>query len=195
MKALLISAEFHAELPGWLVRGALCAINSIFWALLLDFRHPWEMAGMVAGVGCWVAIFAGICARVMRSGGWSLRVGAALKAAAWIKIGLTVAGWLLLATVSGLGLGGGAEQIAFLGMVDLMLGMAALWLVALVAGLGDPAKVAGLDSFGWTTLTTVTEGALMALVIGALAAMVMAGWKFREGLSARRPFPADRSMD
>lgn len=177
MRTLFESEAFQAELPGWGLRGALCAANSAAWAWLLGFRAPAEIAGMVAGVACWVAVFAAGCAWTPRPARWRQPVVvAALKWAAWIKIGLTAGGWLLVGLANALGFEN-LSPMALLGTVDMLLGLGALWLVALLAGLGDPGRVAALDSFGWTALATVTEGALMAGVIMAFAALVWAFWQ------------------
>ena len=188
MKALWESAEFQAELPGWALRGTLCATSSVGWAWLIGFQSSSEFAGMAAGVACWVAVFAGICAWVTPAvPGSQLEWVIALKWAAWIKVALTASAWLCYAGASAVGLND-LSQMAMLGTVDLLLGMASLWVVALAAGLPDPGHVATADSFGLTTLTTLTEGMLMALLIAGLAVAVWIGrrmlvasascWKF-----------------
>lgn len=178
MKTLLESAEFQGELSGWAVRGVLCALNSAFWAFMLGFQQPAEFAGMAVGVAFWVAVFAVLCAWTPRAGWWRQpRFGAALKRAALIKIGLTAAGWLCFAAASQVRTSG-AEALTMLGMVDMLLGLAALWVVGLACGLSDPSQVAALDSFGWTALTTVVEGALMAALIGGIALGVLVWWRW-----------------
>lgn len=174
----ITQAAFEDELPGWVLRGALCAVNSAFWAWMMGFQHPAEIAGMATGVAFWVAVFAGVCAWTPRSAWWQqAQIGPALKRAAWIKIGLTCSGWLLLAGASLVHISG-AEALAMFGMVDMLLGMAALWLVSRVAGIPDFDQISRLDSPGWTALTTVVEGALMAAVIGVLALAVLAWWRW-----------------
>jgi len=186
LKTLLESAEFRAELPGWALRGLLCAATSAFWAALMGFQSPAEIAGMVAGFACWVAIFAAGCAWLRRSAHWGqTRVVAALKWGAWGKVGLTVFAWLLFA-------GGGAlqsddlSQIGIVVSVDMLLGLAALALVAFAAGMGGPEAVPKPDSFGLTALTTVTEGLFMAMVIAGLALLVWGGWQVWDVLQKRR---------
>jgi hypothetical protein len=176
LKTLLESDEFRAELPGWLLRGVLCAANSAVWAVLSGFQAPEEIAGMLAGVVFWVAVFAAVCAWMPQAARLNqLRIVAALKWAAWIKIGLTAFGWLVFAgaKVSGID---GLAGVVLLGTVDLLLGIGALTLVAFAGRLSGPEQVAFADSFGWTALTTVTEGALMSLVIAALALGVWTAW-------------------
>ncbi len=178
MNALIDSAAWRDELPGWAVRGVLCAANSAFWAWMLGFQAPVELAGMAAGVACWVGIFAVLCVWTPPAARWAYpQFAAALKWAAGIKIGLTAAGWLGFAGAS-LVRTSGAEALAAFGMADVLLGMAALWMVSRVAGIPDIEQVARLDSFGWTALTTMVEGALMAVVIGLIALVVFGWWRW-----------------
>jgi len=195
MKTLLASEEFHAELPGWALRGVLCAANSAFWAVMMGFQQPTEIAGMVAGVASWVAVFAGLCARTRLADRLRQpRIGAALKRAAWIKIGLTAAGWLSVAGTS-LIRASGAEALAVFGMADVFLGMASLWLVSQAAGVSDIDQVGRLDSFGWTALTTIIEGALMAAVIGLIALAVLGWWRWGGFERIRKIVSPVRSAD
>lgn len=183
MKTLLTSAEFCAELPGWVLRGVLCAATSAFWAVLMGFQAPAEIAGMVAGVAGWVAVFAAGCAWLQRSPRWqTTSVVAAIKWAAWIKIGLTAGCWLVYLGASAIGF----KDMALLSLVDTMLGLVALAAVAYLAGMTGPETVATADSFGWTALTTVTEGLLMALVIASIAVLVWGFWQVRDVLQKRR---------
>jgi hypothetical protein len=178
MKALLESEKFQTELPGWALRGVLCAANSAFWAWMMGFQQPEEIAGMAAGVAFWVMVFAGLCAgaplleRLKQP-----QFGAALKRAAWIKIGLMAVGWLAFVGAS-LVRTPGVEALAAFGMADMFLGMASLWLVSRAAGVSDLDQIGRLDSFGWTTVTTIVEGALMAVVIGAIALVVLGWWRW-----------------
>jgi hypothetical protein len=173
LKTLLESDEFRTELPGWALRGVLCAANSACWAWMMGFQQAVEIAGMVAGVACWVALFAAACVLVPRLAWWKqFQVAVVLRQAAWIKIGLTAAGWLIFALASATGLAE-IQQLAMLGMIDMLLGIAALSLVALLGGMSGPEQVAAADSFLWTLATTVTEGALVAGVIVGIAVAVL----------------------
>lgn len=188
MKKLLTSAEFRAELPGWALRGVLCASTSAFWAVLMGFQAPAEIAGMVLGVAGWVAVFAAGCAWLQRSPRWqTTSVVAAIKWAAWIKIGLTAGCWLVYLGASAIGF----KDMAMLGLIDTLLGLFALMLVSFLAGMTDPETVATLDSLGWTALTTMTEGWLMTLVIAGIAALVWGCWQVRDALQKRRVPYAD----
>lgn len=195
MSVMPESAEFRNELPGWAVRGVLCAANSAFWAWMLGFQAPVELAGMVAGVAVWAGIFALLCVWSPLPARWAHpQFAAALKWAAGIKIGLTAVGWLSFAVASHVRTSG-AEALAALGMVDMLLGMAALWLVSRVAGIPDFDQVARLDSFGWTALTTMVEGALMAAVIGLIALLVLAWWRWGGLARLKTIFSPVQSLD
>lgn len=181
MKAIWESEAFRSELPGWTLRGVLCAASSAGWACLMGFQAPAELAGMLAGVAFWVVMFAMACARMSPSlVGQQSEACTALKWAAWIKIAFTAAGWLVYAAASSARLHD-LSQIAMLGTVDLLLGMAALWTASAVSGMGDPGQVAAADSFGWTMFTTVVEGALITALILGIALGV---WILRRMLSA-----------
>lgn len=193
MRTLLESETFQDELPGWALRGVLCALNSAFWAGVMGFQDPAEIAGMAAGVAFWVGAFAGLCAWAPGPMGRKLpQLAAALKRAAWIKIGLTAAGWLLLAGASALNMEG-AEVMGMFGMIDTLLGMSALWVVSQVGSFPDIIQIPQVDSFGWTTLTTIVEGALMAALIGFIALAMLAWWRVQaefvrqQGLISIRP--------
>lgn len=191
MRALLLSREFRAELADWTLRGLLCAATSAFWAALTGFTSPAEIGGMFCGVAGWIVAFALVGASARRTpnaaprdshllNDYRARAGLAdaLGRAAWMKFGLTGAAWLLYGFAGFFGLQN-LLQIALLGMTDTLLGLAALWAVSWVAGVVSPDRVAGLDSFGWTLLATLTEGALMAFVIAGLALLLVAFWRVR----------------
>ena len=187
MRTLLESEAFRAELPGWALRGCLCAASSAFWAVLIGFQAPAEIAGMVTGVAVWVCVFAALCSWTP-SLAWlkQPQMAAALKHAAWIKLGLSALGWLCFA-------GRFAPYFAFLqwlglcGIVDMALGIGALSLVALLAGtFRSPEQISRLDSFGWTALTTVVEGALMAVLIGVIALAVLGWWRLKARVGRQR---------
>ncbi len=195
MKLLLESARLPSELGGWALRGGLCAATSVFWACVAGFTDPQEIAGMAAGVAVWVTLFAGYCvwhAQAPRPG--MERFGPALKAAAWIKCALAAAGWVTFALCSLLQ---GIEGIIGAGFLfllpDCLLGMAALHLVGAISGLGDD-RLPRADSFGWTALTTMVDGAMFTLVIVTLAMGVLAWWRFAPRLLAWLRFSPTRSV-
>lgn len=69
--------------------------------------------------------------------------------------------------------------------MDMWLGVIALRFVAAVSGIGTPEEIAAVDSFGWTTLTTTTEGSLMALLIVALTVFIWVFGLLRNALQKR----------
>lgn len=185
MKALREIAGFRAELPGWALRGGLCAAVSFVWALLMGFDAPAEIAGMAAGVAAWVVLFAGYCAwpgRAVRHG--RQPIGRALKLAAWIKFGTSAAGGLFYLLLSL----GPKNVLVSLGMVgvmpDWLLGLASISFVTRLSGLSMDA-LGRADSFGWTALTTFVDGALFLAVIGVLAVAVLLWWRFAPGIRAK----------
>ena len=195
MKTLFESEAFCAELPGWTLRGVLCAASSAGWAWLMGFQAPAELAGMLAGVAFWVVMFATACARMSPSfAGQQTEACTALKWAAWIKIALTAAGWLVYAAASSARLHD-LSQIAMLGTVDLLLGMAALWTASVVSGMSDPGQVAAANSFGWTMFTTVVEGALITALILGIALSVWILRRMFLGIRTNANFPPIRVTD
>jgi hypothetical protein len=170
--------RFQNELPGWLLRGALCAANSAVWAALIGFQAPAEIAGMLFGVVFWAALFAAACAVVPVSQPWFPEAAAALKWATWIKVGLMAAAWLVYVAASAVHF----ERLAGLAMfgtLDVLLGLVSLGVVSKVAGLVGPEAVTAANSFGLTALTTVVEGALVGMVVVGLAACVWGAWRLR----------------
>jgi hypothetical protein len=179
MIAVIESERFPRELAGWGLRGVLCAASSFWWALVSGFNSPAEIAGMAAGVIVWVALFAGFCV-------WQLTTGArgpaqlvpALKMAALIKFLLSAAGWAWFAICALFQSGTSVLDAGlFLMMPDCLLGMASLALVGALGG-GKMDQLPRLDSFGWTALTTLVDGALFLVVIAALAGAVLLWWRF-----------------
>jgi hypothetical protein len=185
MKAVIESEWFARELGGWGLRGVLCAAVSFGWALVAGFTAPVEIAGMVAGVAAWVAIFAVVCAwpaqsRITCPAKWV----PALKVAAWIKFAFSAAGGAVF-WASSLGVQNTILDAGIVGvMPDALMGMLALGLVGVVSGHGGD-QLPKLDSFGWTALATFVDGILFALVIGVLALAVLAWWRFGPGLLAK----------
>ncbi len=188
MNAAIDTDLFCRELGGWALRGIGCAALSVFWAVMTGFQHPAEIAGMVFGLAFWVTAFAALCA--WRPGPATLgesRWVRALKLAVVIKIGfilLGALGWLTARSIGG-------EFLMLAAMLDPALGAAALWLTGLIGGFDGIDHLCRLDSFGWTALVTIIDGALMALVIGAIAAAILGWRKLRaSGLLQRLLSPA-----
>lgn len=186
MIAVIESGRFPRELAGWGLRGALCAASSFWWAWIAGFDSPAEIAGMAAGVIVWVGLFAGFCV-------WHRTAGArgpaqlvpALKIAATLKFSLSAAGWVWFAVCSLFKSENTILDAGFLlVMPDCLLGMASLALVGAIGG-GKVDQLPRLDSFGWTALTTLVDGALFLVVIAALAVAVLLWWRFGPELRRR----------
>lgn len=166
--------QFGRELPLWAVRGILCAAPSALWAVIGEFKQPAELAAMVLGTGLYIAGFAWFSAwPVMAANAARRQLVRALKMSAWIKpamvVGLGAAGMVF----SGRWQDGGAW---FCGMFpDMFCGFGSVSLVSWLAGASD-LGLAHLHSFGWTTLTTLVQGALISGLIVILAAGVLAWW-------------------
>jgi hypothetical protein len=183
MNALFASPGFRREMPGWVIRGVICALNSVYFAVIASFQSVPEFAGMVTGVLIWAALFAAACAWFPSSRRFhGHRIDEALRWAVWLKVGMTVAGWSLVGISEFLGLQGWGD-LGMVGTLDTIIGLVSLWLVGLIAGLKDPALIASLDSWGWTTVVTVVDGALMAVVISSLAVVVLGWWRLPAAIS------------
>jgi hypothetical protein len=168
-------SAFQDELPGWALRVGLCAFPSFFLAIVVGFNQLGEIAGMVLGVAAWVVLISAACAWLLQSGsaGWT-RAVRALEVAVVIKFLTMLLGWLVVFLLKGSIAPGLANLLGYFLNLDMALGMAALWLVGQIAG----ADIEKLNSFGWTTLTTVVEGALMTAVIGAMALVILGWWRW-----------------
>lgn len=169
-------ARFGRELPLWALRGVLCAVPSAFWAVLADFKHPAEIAAMIAGTGLCIAGFAWFSAgEVMTTTPGREQFVRALKMSAWLKaasllgVGLT---WIAVAVwhaPAGAGLA--------LGVVpDMWAGLGSLSLVGWLAGVKE-LGLSQLDSFGWTLLATLVQGALISAELALLALGVIGWWR------------------
>lgn len=185
---------FHQEMRGWALRGILCALSSFYWAYVAGFRQPMEILGMVTGVMGWVLIFAWLTSRILPARKIGLRTVEALKRAAWIKFGVTGAGWLIFGLIGTLGLRG-TEHLAILGMVDMWLGFVALGLGNLLGGFHGENHIASLDSYGWTAFTTFIDGALFAVVIGLLTCLILGWWRLRDNSGMKKELSPVRMTD
>jgi hypothetical protein len=186
MKPLLTSERFQAELPGWALRGVVCALMSFYLAIQGGFGNPAEIAGMILGVGFWVAVFTWAATWLPANLGsrWA-RIGQALKKAAWIKSGITLLSWLLILGLQSSSLFPAMGPDRVLLVPDMLLGWAALRLVGWAGGFRHLGKISSQDSCGWTALTTIVDGALMAVLIGLIALVVLGWWRLREDSDSR----------
>jgi len=175
MRQHMDQSRFMSEWPGWLLRGCCCAAPSAFWALAMDFRQPTEIVAMLVGVGCYVSAFAGFYAwKPMSTTAGRIRFLRALKTAVWTKTAMVVLGigaweWARVAKAH-------ANGWPMVGIVlDFGLGMLAMIFVGRVGGFHDPAQIGRLNSFAWTWLTTVVQGALITALL-LLLALAVTGW-------------------
>jgi hypothetical protein len=191
MKPAIDSDEFLGELGGWAIRGTCCALLSGFWAVMMGFQHPAEIAGLVFGLALWIALLAAGCVWLPLPAAISRpQAIRALKVAAWIKFGFAVLG--ILAAVGTSNFCGPLRAFGMLGLVDMVFGLAALWSVGQLAGVSDIKHLSTFDSFGWTALTTVIDGALVALSIGAIAVAVLVWRRIAPKIAAWLNLPPAR---
>ncbi len=93
MKLAIEHGLFARELPGWALRGILCALPSAFWAAITEFNQPIEFAAMAVGTVGWIAVFALFSAsEVRQANDGRARFVRALKMAAWMKAALLPGG-------------------------------------------------------------------------------------------------------
>jgi hypothetical protein len=78
------------ELRGWAIRGALCALPSLAWALMW-YSEPLLVAAMLVGIATYVSVFSVIFATafVDPTTMWG-RFGARIKKAVVIKLGIVL---------------------------------------------------------------------------------------------------------
>ena len=168
-------ARCGRELPLWAVRGVLCAAPSAFWAVIAEFKHPAEIAAMILGTGLCIAGFAWFSAReTMAATPGRRQFVRALKMSAWLKavsllgVGL---GWIAVV------LKAPAGAWFTLGMFpDMWAGLGSVSLVGWLAGVGE-LGLGQLNSFGWTLLTTLVQGALIAAELALLTLGVLGWWR------------------
>ena len=163
---------FLASLRGWAWRGALCALPSFIWAIMVQFSRPVQVVEMVAGVVTYVGVFAWITAlpgyvERVRDGyfGWALRIAANMRAA--------------------------LAPLLFFGP-DMFLG--ALSITAIKA-IGGPASLEGAGAgvaVGWTYATTVVQGALVSATMLLLALLFWGGRALRTKWTSRIGIAEDR---
>jgi hypothetical protein len=186
MNGFMDADRFQGELAGWAGRGFLCAVPSLVFAVVGGFQQPAELVAMAVGFAAYVVLFAGFCsAHAMQRTDTRQRFVRTLKMSAWLKASLLVGvivAWLLALIprfpTGGLFLGVGVTP-------DLWLGMAATSVVGWLAGVHDVLLIGDLNSFPWTLLTTVLQGALVSGLLFALAGGIFGcgrlwtrfGWK------------------
>lgn len=186
---------FREEILGWVVRSLLCALPSFWYAVLADFMHPFEMAGIGIGVGCWVLALAAISASCRRQG-W-IRFDQALKRGAWIKTGVVALGVpLAMALHDFTDLPRAwSSVLAAIVLPDLPLGVFAVHVVGVLTGVRGELALAEADSGGVALAITLIGGALLiAVVLGV--AVTLLGWQtVRRRVGRPRDFSPVRNPD
>jgi len=173
MKTLLSQENFGQELRGWAWRVILCALPSAVWAWKLEFNHPLEVAAILSVVGAFIMAFAmGSTWMTNRASlGWS-RFQRALKMAAGIKIG-TLVGVAVFWTI---GVGWVPKLLGSLVLLiwpDLLMGLCSVELVGFLRGMRESTDLARLDSFAFTGLITLLQGAFIGVLLGLFALLVL----------------------
>lgn len=136
--------RFMRELPGWLLRGAVCALPSAWFAFAAIPPSLAMVAGMVAGFGLVVAAFAAGCSRVDPNGPpW----GRALRIAAWIRAGLPIIG------------------LGF--YLDVITGGLCMGLVRTNGARG------AVSEFAMVLATTIAQGTLVSLEVFLIATLLL----------------------
>lgn len=191
MNAAVDQAPWTSELTGWVLRGLLCAAPSAFCAVLFGFQHPTEISAMVLVTVLYIAGFAWFSAwDVMAATPGRRRFLRALKMSAWIKPASVVGLGAVAALLSGFGLN---AEPWFAGIgPDAALGAVALSAVGWLSGVRD-LGVGSLDSFAWTALTTLLQGALLTGLLLLMAAAVLAWWRLWDWLRCKLRFSPARS--
>jgi hypothetical protein len=135
--------RFRRELSGWLLRGGVCALPSAGLALCVIPPSVASVGGMLTGFALVVAAFAAACSRLDPNGP---PWGRALRIAAWIRAGLAVGPGLYL---------------------DMLTGGLLMSLFRV-----DNARDA-VARFASVLLTTLAQGALVALEVFLLATVLL----------------------
>lgn len=175
MKFSFDREAFGRELPGWALRGVLCAAPSAFWAVLGEFQHPSEIAAMVLVTALYITGFAWLSAGEFMAATSGRRTFVqALKMSAWIKPATIVFLGSAGAIFSGRVLN---PEPWFAAMTpDMVCGLGSVSLVSWLAGMRE-LGVARLDSFAWTALTTLVQGTLISGLLAMLAVILFVWWR------------------
>ena len=135
--------RFLRELPGWLLRGAACALPSAWFGLVAFGFGVAGVAGILIGFVLVVASFAAACSRLAPEGpAW----GRALRIAAWIRAGLSIGPGLYLDMLTG----------------GLCMGL-----------FGGKVSQAGLSEFAKVLALTLAQGGLISLEVFLIASVLL----------------------
>lgn len=185
MNSIIDFKSFGREFAGWLGRGMLYASPSVFWAGMVGFTQPAEIAAIVLCGVMFVALVSLYCSwRSSGTAGDESEFVRALKIAMWVKIVPQAVALALLVLSSELRFR--ALECSILAFFpDMLDGFVSLSIVSRLAGLRD-LQLAQLDSFGWTALTSVLQGLLLTVLLVILAWCVIAGKKAWCGMGRER---------
>ncbi|MBP9912226.1 MAG: hypothetical protein KBF26_02345 [Opitutaceae bacterium] len=155
----------------------LCALPSAYWALMVGFKEPAELCAMAAGIALCVVLFAGFSASdAMRATAGRKKFVRALKMSAWIKCALLLGvglAWVSAAWIK-------TEMVAWfvIGLApDLWAGFGSLSFVGWLSGMKAGPELGQLNSFGWTLLTALVQGALISGLLVIMALVVLGYWR------------------
>lgn len=163
------------ELPLWVLRGFLCAVPSALWAVISEFQHPVEIAAMILVTGLYIVGFAWFSAwEIMAATPGRRDFVRALKMSAWIKPASVIGLDGVCALLSGRVMDAGALMAGL--FPDMACGIGSLSLVGWLAKVRD-LGVGRLDSFAWTALTTLVQGALISVLLVVMSAAVVVWWR------------------
>lgn len=172
--------QLTVELTGWAVRGILCAVPSALWAFFGGYRQPRQIAAMVIGVTGYIVLYALLCTILKSSGRPFLqKVAAALRQAAWLKIGWCAVGAVF--TFSGVALKATLPTylipcVAAV-MADLWSGIGSIECTRWLGRLGGHDFGGPVNSLLWTGVTTVLQGMFVSVEIFALTTVLLA-WQW-----------------
>lgn len=174
------------ELPLWSMRGILCAAPSAFWAVMVEFQHPAEIAAILLVTMLYIAGFAWFAAwDAMAATPGRRQFVRALKMSAWIKPATVVVFGSAGALFSGRVLSPDPWFAAV--TPDMLCGLGSVSLTSWLAGVGE-LGVARLDSFAWTALTTLVQGALISGLVVGLSVALFACWRVWVWLKQQQKF-------
>ncbi|MCX6954657.1 MAG: hypothetical protein NTV51_21085 [Verrucomicrobia bacterium] len=180
MKTPASRQDFGWHFTLWLLRAALCAAPSFFWAYLRGYRQEVEIAGMVAAIATAALAFGWATARpffvnVVRptSLGHALALAVNLRTAI-AAIGALHAGCFLPFWADGMPRW---VQVlsAKVAMVDAACGDRVMRVVAAVGQAMHAETGPDADSFFWTYVTTLLQGGAISLTMLGLA---LIAWPF-----------------
>jgi len=162
------STPFRTQVKFWGIRGVACAAPSFRIALTTGYSDPREVAGMIVATATLIFAMAWLTAwpRYAGSVGAS-HFGRSFRMAANLRAILAVLGFAMLG--SGSLPHGLAPYFTLLTGLDFWTGLLAVGGTGIVAEAFHQVANDAVNSFGWTYLTTLLDGALVTVTLGVLA--------------------------